>query len=233
MSVVSRLFQSLTRRVEAGAGRTLGRTAGSEVGEQAARTLGRDALKTSGRAVLTAGAEGPTNPAFTAAMDAVRDLLKQKGRYHNVSGPLQEALAQAATTGEALQVATVARKLAVGYNRVHRGVLTDALAQGAARAQVTDEAFDVIRQVVRTRQEAYALFNVAERRKLVETAVARYMEVGEAELPVDELARKVVKLVKPRLDQASTRATIRRVTRLETLVQRVQAVTNFIHKALS
>jgi hypothetical protein len=233
MSVVNRLFQSLARRVETDAGRALGREVAGEAGEQAARTLGRDALRTSGRSALARGAMAPANPAFSAALDAARDLLKKKGQYHNVSGPLQDALALATTTGEALQVAALARKLAVGYNQAHRGVLTDALTQGAAKAQVTDEAFDVIRQVVKTRQEAYALFNVSEKRKLVETAVARYMEVGEAELPVDELARKVVKLVQPRLDQASTRATIRRVSLLETLAERVQAVTNFIHKALS
>jgi hypothetical protein len=211
----------------------LGREVAGEAGEQAAQAFGRDVARTSARTALTRGAATPANPAFSAALEAAREVLKQKGKYHNVSGPLQEALAQATTTSEALEVAALARKLAVGYNQAHRGVLADALAQGAAKAQVTDEAFDVIRQVVKTRQEAYALFNVSEKRKLVETAVTRYMTVGEAELPVDELARRVVKLVRPRFDQASTRATIRRVTLLEALADRVQAVTNFIHKALS
>jgi uncharacterized protein YqeY len=233
MSLVSRLFKPVGRRIEAGFGRLVGREAAQETGEQAARTLGRDVVQTSGRWGLLLGATPPANPAFTAALDAAKAMLKQKGKYHNVSGPLQDALAQATSTGEALQVAALARKQAVGYNQAHRGVLTDALAQGAARAQVTDEAFDVLRHVVKTRQEAYALFNVSERRKLVETAVTRYMAVGETELPVDELARKVIKLVQPRLDQASTRATIRRVSGLEAQAERVQAVTNFIHKALS
>lgn len=229
MSIVSRLVQSFARRTETSVGRAASREVAQGASRQAARTLGRDVVQTSGRRVAAA----VDTPTFEAALAAAKAVLKKEGRYANVSSHLTKALEQATTTQEALQVATLARQLAVGYNTAHRGVLTEALTQGAAKAQVTDEAFAVVKQVVKTRQEAYALFNVTERRKLVESAVERYLTVGEAELPAEELARKVVHLVQPRLDQASKRATIRRVSLLETLVERVQALTNFIHKAVS
>lgn len=229
MSLLSRLAQTFGHRAETALAHKVGRTAAQEAGQQAARTLGRDALEQTGQRLAVA-ADAAT---FEAALAAAKDVLKKQGRYANVSSHLGRALELATSTDEALKVATLARQLAVGYNKAHRAVLTDALAQGAAKAQVTDEAFAVLKAVVKTRQDAYALFNVTERRALVESAVERYLTVGEASMPTEDLARKVVHLVQPRLDQASKRATIRRVSLLETLAERVQALTNFIHKALS
>ncbi|MEB3197395.1 MAG: hypothetical protein VKP62_09350 [Candidatus Sericytochromatia bacterium] len=212
-------------------GQQAARRAGKQVSRQASGAVGRDALRLQGSKLAESLNGDLGNPAFAAAMAEVRKTLAQRGQYANVSTGLRQALSQASTTQEALEVATLARKLSVAFNQANRGALKEALEVAAGKAQLHDEAFAVLSAVVKTREEAYALFRLAEKRKLVETAVGQYMAVGG--LPTEELATKAIRLTKARLDQDSTRETIRRVVQFETEAERVRTITNFMHKALS
>lgn len=247
MTILKRLAgeagHSITREVAgktaSKTGRTVARTVAKDVagetGKKAAQTLGRDVVA---KSVAGASAKGAkkvadkvANPAFEAAMSAVRERIAKQGKYANLSGPLMEAVASAATTEEALQVAALARKFSVQFNKANRGALLHALEEAATKSKVHDEAFATLAQVVRTRQEAYALFSLAEKNKVVEHAVDRYMTVGGE--PTEDLARKAIKLVKARFDQRSANSTIKRVGLMETLAEQVRTIANFLNKALS
>ena len=203
----------------------------AKTGRQAAKTLGRDVIVKSTTEAGKKAADKVANPGFQAAMGAVRERISKEGKFANLSGPLMEAIAQATTTEEALQVASLARKFSVGFNKANRGALLRSLEEAATKAKVHDEAFKTLGQVVRTRQEAYALFSLAEKNKVVEHAVNRYMTVGGA--PSEELASKAIRLVKARFDQRSANATIKRVGLMDNLADQVRTIANFLNKALS
>lgn len=213
------------------AAKTAAKTVVKDASKAAAKTLGRDVVA---KTVADAGkkaADKVANPAFDAAMSAVREQISKQGKYANLTTPLMEAIAQAATTEEALQVASLARKLSVRFNDANRGALLHALEEAATKSKVHEEAFKTLSQVVRTRQEAYAMFTLAEKRKIVEHAVDRYMTVGGH--PSEELASKAIRLVKARFDQRSANSTIKRVGLMETIAEQVRTIANFINKALA
>lgn len=207
----------------------------TETTRKAAKTLGRDVLTKSTGEVAKKGAQKAADKAedlmFDAAMAAVREQLSKQGKYANVSTRLMEAVSHAKTTEEALQVASLARKLSVQFNNANRGALLHALEEAATKAQVHDEAFKALTQVVKTREQAYAMFSLAEKRKIVEHAVDRYMTVGGLE--VQELATKAIKLVPARFDQRSAKHTIKAVTLMDVLADQVRTIANFLNKALS
>jgi hypothetical protein len=243
MTILSRIagevVSKTTKEVAAKGGKEaaskVGKEAAAKVAKQAGSTIARDVVATSGKEVAEKTAkkiaEEAANPAFDAAMAAVRERLSKAGKYANVSTPLMEAIAQASTTEEALQVANLARKLSVRFNKANRGALLAALETAAQKSQVHDEAFRTLVNVVKSRQEAYALFSLAEKNKVVATAVERYLQVGGP--PMEELATKAVKLVKPRVDQHSAGAYIKKLLRLETLGEQVRTLANYINKALN
>lgn len=207
----------------------------AETTRKAAKALGRDVLTKSADEVAKKGAkkaaDAAVNPMFDAAMAAVREQLSKQGKYANVSTRLLEAVSHAKTTEEALQVASLARKLSVQFNDANRGALLHALEEAASKAKVHEEAFKTLTQVVKTREQAYAMFSLAEKNKLVEHAVDRYMTVGGAE--VQELATKAIKLVPARFDQRSAKHTIKAVSLMDQLADQVRTIANFLNKALS
>lgn len=230
MTILSRVAGELAAKAT---GKTVARDVVATTARTAATTLGRDVLKTTGSAAAKStvkAAEAAANPAFDAAMSAVRSQIKTAGKYSNLSTPLLEAVSKAATTDEALQVAKLARKMAVGYNQVNRGALVAALETAAQKSKVHEEAFATLVQTVSAREEAYAIFRVTDKRKLVETVVDRYMHVGG--LPAEELVGKALRLVDPVLNQNGTRSTIKRVSLMTTIADQVRTMANFINKAL-
>jgi hypothetical protein len=196
-------------------------------GPQAMRAMASDVLITTDRAAVKAVA----NPAFEGAMDAVRNQVAKNGKYTNVAGPLMTALGFASNTDEALTLATLARKLSVGFNRENRVALKAALETAAEKAKLPEEAFQTLVQTVMTRQQAYALFSVADKNKLVETVVDRYMRVGGAE--ATELATRAVGLVPARFDQRTAKDTIRAVGLKKTIEEQITTIANFLNKALN
>ena len=227
----SKTAKTAAKTVVKDVSKTAARDVAAETSKQAAKTLGRDVVA---KTVADAGkkaADKVANPAFDAAMSAVREQISKQGKYANLTTPLMEAIAQAATTEEALQVASLARKLSVRFNDANRGALLHALEEAATKSKVHEEAFKTLSQVVRTRQEAYAMFTLAEKRKIVEHAVDRYMTVGGH--PSEELASKAIHLVKARFDQRSANSTIKRVGLMETIAEQVRTIANFINKALA
>lgn len=230
-TVAKTVAKDVARTTAKDVARTAAKDVARDTGKKAVQTLGRDVLTKSAAEAGKQAADKVANPAFEAAMSAVREQLAKQGKYANLSGPLMEAVTAAATTEEALQVASLARKLSVQFNQANRGALLHALEEAATKSKVHEEAFATLAQVVRTRQEAYAMFSLAEKRKIVEHAVDRYMTVGGE--PSEDLARKAIKLVKARFDQHSANSTIKRVGLMETIAEQVRTIANFLNKALS
>ncbi len=235
MSVLSTLSRKASQKLGKTAAREVAGTAGKAAAKEVAATTGKQAAQTIAKDVLIkadqAAIKAAANPAFEGAMAAVREQISKNGKYTNVAGPLLKALGFASNTEEALSLAKLARKLSVGFNRENRVALKAALETAAEKSKLPEEAFQTLVQTVKTRQEAYALFSVAEKNKLVETVVDRYMRVGGAE--ATELATQAVKLVPARFDQRTAKNTISAVGLKKTIEEQITTIANFLNKALN
>lgn len=227
MSVLSTISQKVGKTAAREVGTVAAKEAASTTGKKAAQVIAKDVLIKADKAAVKAVA----NPAFEGAMAAVREQVAKNGKYTNVAGPLMKALGFASTTDEALTLSKLARKLAVGFNRENRVAVKAGLEAAAEKSKLPEEIFQTLVQTVKTRQEAYALFSVAEKNKLVETVVDKYMRIGGAE--ATDLAAQAVKLVPARFDQRSAKNTISAVGLKKTIEEQITAIANFLNKALN
>lgn len=228
MSVLSTLGREASQKL----GKTAAREVETVVSKKVAQTIAKDVLiKGADKVVAKSAAKSVANPAFEGAMAVVRERISKEGKYANLSGPLMKALEFASTADEALSLAKLARKLSVGFNGANRGALKASLETAANKSKLPEEAFQTLVQTVKTRQEAYALFSVAEKNKLVETVVDRYMRVGGDE--ASNLATKAIKLVPARFDQRSAKATVKAVGLMATIEEQIRTIANFLNKALN
>ncbi len=192
----------------------------------AAAKLGGDAWRS-----VQATSARTLSPGFGEAMKDVSRFMKQNGNYADATGPLRRALDASVVTAEALEVARFATDLSARYHPDNAAVITPAFRQATALAQSAPEAFNVVKEIVKTRQVAFALFPLGERHDVLEGAVGKWAtidgRVGR------ELARDAFKLVKfSEFAKTTEQKAIRRISVMDTPEQWVTSISNYLRKAL-
>lgn len=228
--VAGTVAKDVANTVAKDAAHTVAKDVAHETGRKAAQTLGRDVIVKSASEGAKKVAGEAANPAFDAALSAVRERLSKEGKFANVSGPLMEALSHAKTSEESLSVVKLARKLALSFNKENRGAVLHGLADAMEKAKVHEEAFATLGQVVKTRQEAFSLFHMDNHNQLIKDAVAKVMKIGGG--TTEELATRAIKLAPPRFGQRTAKETIHRVSAMEKIADQVATIAGYLIRAL-
>lgn len=236
MSIASKLGQEITSKAgkrlsEKAVDRTAKEMASKAAKEVASKTVKKTAGQVAGDVLVkstTKAAEG-ANPLLEATISNIQAQIKEKGAFSaHVIDELQLAVTQTNTAEEARRVAELAKKLSF-KNADNKGAILSGLQRAVEKSAITDEALATLKAVVKTRQDCYALFSLAEKRGITFDAVNQLMRSGE-EKTVTDLAIKVIP--RPVFGPKPPRFNWGEDQLKKTLEEKIEAVARYINSAL-
>lgn len=233
MAVVDGLVKRAAGAVAKAAGRTEAQVAAKELAGREAKMVGDRLVRSVGQKAAVVGEQAVAEPVakegFEAAFAAVKAKLKRDGAFFDAAKPLHEAVRQATTTDQALQVARLAQELAVKHNKANSGAAVAAMGVAIEKAAVLPEAQAALAQVVAARQSSYGLYSMAQKQKLTKAAVERLLSLAS---PEDEAVKLALKGVKPAFGQDAPASVAAKLAKKETLEEQAAGLVRYLREAL-
>ena len=241
MSIASQLGREITTKAGKRLAENSGKKAVDTVSKAAADKLSKQVVekaakkassKVAGDVLIrsTAKAVESANPLLDATLAKIQAEIKAKGAFTaHVIDELQLAVTQTNTPAEALHVSALAKKLAF-KNDINKGAILTGLQRAIDKSSLSEEAIATLKAVVKTRQECYALFSLAQKHGITFNAVEKLMRSGEenamSEAAIHVIPRPVWGPKPPHFRVGTDQIE-------KTLAEKIVAVARYLNAALS